>query len=117
MRKVILIVVGAIIAIFGIITLFPPLTFGLWLSIVLIGVGIIIIILGFMDKRKAKTASSDVTVQNTTAPIITLLGDNPINVSYADNYNEPGATWADAIDGSGNAVVGGDTVNTNTLGT
>ena len=117
MRKVILIVVGAIIAIFGILTLFPPLTLGLWLSIALIGVGIISIILGFMDKRKAKTAPSDVTVQNTTAPVITLVGDNPINVSYADNYNEQGATWTDAVDGSGNAVIGGDTVDTNTLGT
>src|SRR5450830_854238 len=117
MRKVILIVVGAIIAIFGILTLFPPLTLGLWLSIVLIGVGIISIILGFIDKRKAKTAPSDVTVQNTTAPVITLVGDNPINVSYADNYNEQGATWTDAVDGSGNAVIGGDTVDTNTLGT
>ena len=52
MRKIILIVVGAIIAIFGILTLFPPLTLGLWLSIVLIGIGIVSIILGFLDKGK-----------------------------------------------------------------
>jgi hypothetical protein len=117
MRKIILIVVGAIIAIFGILTLFPPLALDLWLSIVLIGVGIISIILGFIVKRKAKTSLSDITVQNTTAPVITLVGDNTINVNYADNYNEQGATWADTIDGSGNAVIGGDMVNTNTLGT
>ena len=121
MRKVILIVVGAIIAIFGILTLFPLIKLDLWLSIVLIGVGIISIILGFIIKRKDKTALSEVTFntasRNTIAPVITLVGDNPINVSYADNYNEPGATWADAIDGSGNAVISGDTVNTNTLGT
>jgi uncharacterized membrane protein len=117
MRKIILIVVGVIIAIFGILTLFPPLALDLWLSIVLIGVGIISIILGFIVKRKAKTSLSDITVQNTTAPVITLVGDNTINVNYADNYNEQGAIWADTIDGSGNAVIGGDMVNTNTLGT
>ena len=36
----------------GILTLFPMIAMGLWLSIVLIGVGIISIILGFLDKRK-----------------------------------------------------------------
>jgi len=52
MSKVILIVVGAIIAVLGILTLFPMMTLGLWLSIALIGVGIVSIILGFLDKRK-----------------------------------------------------------------
>ena len=52
MSKVILIVVGVIIAILGILALFPMMTLGLWLSIVLIGVGIVSIILGFLDKRK-----------------------------------------------------------------
>jgi hypothetical protein len=51
MSKVILIIVGAIIAILGILTLFPMM-WGLWLSIVLIGIGIISIILGFLSKRK-----------------------------------------------------------------
>lgn len=50
--KVALIVVGAIIAVLGILTLFPAMTLGLWLSVVLIGVGIVSIILGFLDKRK-----------------------------------------------------------------
>jgi hypothetical protein len=52
MSKVILIIVGAVIAILGILTLFPAMTLGLWLSIVLIGIGIISIILGFLSKRK-----------------------------------------------------------------
>ena len=52
MSKIILIIVGVIIAVGGILTLFPAMTLGLWLSIVLIGVGIISIILGFLDKRK-----------------------------------------------------------------
>jgi F0F1-type ATP synthase membrane subunit b/b' len=51
MSKVILIIVGVIIAILGILALFPIMTMGLWLSIVLIVVGIVSIILGFLDKR------------------------------------------------------------------
>jgi predicted membrane protein len=53
MSKVILIVVGVVIAILGILALFPNVTMGMWLSIVLIVVGIISIILGFLDKGKA----------------------------------------------------------------
>jgi predicted membrane protein len=52
MSKIILIIVGVIIAIVGILTLFPMMTMGLWLSIVLIVIGIVSIILGFLDKRK-----------------------------------------------------------------
>ncbi|MCJ7473211.1 MAG: hypothetical protein MUP02_10495 [Actinobacteria bacterium] len=52
MSKVILIIVGVIIAVVGILTLFPAMTMGLWLSIVLIGLGIVSMILGFLDKSK-----------------------------------------------------------------
>jgi hypothetical protein len=55
MSKVILIIVGVIIAVMGILTLFPAMTLGLWLTIVLIGTGIISIILGFLDKGKNRT--------------------------------------------------------------
>jgi hypothetical protein len=55
MSKVVLIIVGVIVAIVGILTLFPAMTLGLWLSIALIGVGIISIILGFLDKGKTGT--------------------------------------------------------------
>ncbi len=51
MSKVILIIVGVIITVVGILTLFPAMTMGLWLSIALIGVGVVSIILGFLDKR------------------------------------------------------------------
>jgi len=60
MSKVILIIVGVIIAIVGILTLFPMMTLGLWLSIVLIGVGIVSIILGFLDKRKIATKEEQI---------------------------------------------------------
>ena len=111
MRKVVLIIVGVIIAILGILTLFPIMTLSLWLSIVIIGIGIVIVILGFLYRRKAKTAPDK------TLPFITLVGDNPISVDYGDIYTEPGATWTGTADGSGNEVIGGDTVDTNTLGT
>lgn len=59
MSKVILIIVGVVMAIIGILTLFPTITSGLWLTIVLIGVGIVSIILGFLDK--GKTAAKEET--------------------------------------------------------
>jgi len=52
MSKVILIVVGVIMAILGILALFPTMTLGLWLSVVLIVIGVVSIILGFLDKSK-----------------------------------------------------------------
>jgi uncharacterized membrane protein len=52
MSKVILIIVGVIMAILGILALFPTVTLGLWLSVVLIVLGIVSIILGFLDKSK-----------------------------------------------------------------
>ncbi len=59
----------------------------------------------------------DVTVEDTTAPLITLTGSDPVNVDQNTAYTEQGATWADAVDGSGAAIVGGDTVNTAIAGT
>lgn len=35
---------------------------------------------------------------------------------YLGPYVEPGATWTDAVDGSGNAILGGDTVDVTTPG-
>ena len=39
-------------AIVGIIALFPKMTPGLWFSVILIAIGIVSIILGFLDKSK-----------------------------------------------------------------
>ncbi|MCK0178724.1 DUF5011 domain-containing protein [Flavobacteriaceae bacterium S0862] len=57
--------------------------------------------------------------QDATAPIITLTGDSLINLEQGDLYNEQGATATDNIDGdiSANIVIGGDMVDTNTVGT
>ena len=59
----------------------------------------------------------NVTVQDTTAPVITLTGINPLNIDQDTTYNEPGANWTDAVDGTGAAIVGGDTVDTSKPGT
>ena len=52
MSKVILIIVGVIMAIVGILALFPAMDLGIWLSVILIVIGIVSIILGFLDKSK-----------------------------------------------------------------
>ena len=56
---------------------------------------------------------------DTTPPVITLNGDAEVNLTQGDAFNDPGATASDNIDGdiTGNIVVGGDTVDTNTVGT
>jgi hypothetical protein len=53
LSKAVLIVVGVVIAILGILALFPNVIMGMWLSIVLIVLGIISIIIGFLDKGRA----------------------------------------------------------------
>ena len=53
------------------------------------------------------------------APVITLLGDNPINLTVGDTFTDPGATATDTEDGdiTSDIVVGGDTVDTSAVGT
>ena len=51
------------------------------------------------------------------APTIALNGNATVNINEGDTYTEQGATWTDNVDGTGAATVGGDTVDTNTVGT
>ena len=56
---------------------------------------------------------------DTVAPVITLLGDSPFNVNQGATYTDPGATASDDRDGdldSAGIIVGGDTVDTDTVG-
>ena len=55
---------------------------------------------------------------DTTAPIITLLGDNPQTIEYGNAYTELNATASDDTDGdlSGNIVIDATAVDTNALG-
>jgi len=58
-------------------------------------------------------------VEDTEPPVITLLGDNPMNLTVGDTFTDPGTTAVDNVDGdlTESIVVGGDTVDTNTAGT
>jgi hypothetical protein len=58
------------------------------------------------------------SIADTTAPVITLVGDNPLELNNGDTYTDPGATASDDVDGdlTSSIVVGGDTVDTLTDG-
>lgn len=58
-------------------------------------------------------------IADTEAPVITLNGAAIVNLSLGDAYTELGATATDNIDGdlTSSIVVGGDTVDTNQVGT
>lgn len=57
-------------------------------------------------------------VVDTTAPVITLLGDNPVIVEVGDTYDDAGATASDNIDGDITANINTDNpVDTNVPGT
>jgi len=55
---------------------------------------------------------------DTTAPVITLLGQNPVQVTQGSVYTDAGATALDDVDGdiTANIVVVGDVIDTNTVG-
>ena len=57
-----------------------------------------------------------VTVQDSTAPVISLIGPATVSLDYNATYHELGATVTDNYDATLNATVGGDTVDTSTLG-
>lgn len=54
-----------------------------------------------------------------TPPVITLNGPSTVNVAVGGSFSDQGATAVDNVDGdiSENIVVGGDEVDTNTIGT
>jgi hypothetical protein len=54
---------------------------------------------------------------DTTAPVITIIGGDVVNVEFNNNYVDQGATAVDNRDGNVNLVVSGDTVDTSVLGT
>ena len=56
---------------------------------------------------------------DTVIPVITLTGSSTVNLYVGDSYTDTGATALDDVDGdlTASIVVGGDTVDTTTLGT
>ena len=72
-----------------------------------------------IPSNAAVTTTSPVTATpDTIAPEITLLGASPLEVNQGTTFTDPGATANDNVDGdlSADIVVGGDTVDTDTLG-
>ncbi len=64
-------------------------------------------------------ATQVVTVVDTTAPMITLLGANPQTVKPGSTYRDPGATATDAVDDNDvltTQIAAASTVDTDTVG-
>lgn len=57
------------------------------------------------------------SIGDSGAPVITLNGDQNMDVSYASKFSDPGATATDNVDGTVALTVGGDSVETYTTGT
>ena len=67
----------------------------------------------------ADPVSRTVTVGTNSIPVITLVGAAAVTVRAGDSYADAGATAEDVEDGdlSAQIIVGGDTVDTDTVGT
>ena len=61
------------------------------------------------------TIPSTLTI-DITAPVLALVGTDPVDVNLNGVYTEEGATGTDNIDPTVTVVVGGDTVDTSVLG-
>ena len=58
-----------------------------------------------------------VNVVDTTAPVISLLGDNPLNIDLGSSFIDPGAFANDNYDGIINSVVVTGSPDTSVVGT
>jgi hypothetical protein len=65
--------------------------------------------------NKSNYRNSDGITIDLTAPVIMLSGSSPVTIERGNSYTDAGATWTDAVDGTGNAVATG-TVDVNTVG-
>jgi M6 family metalloprotease-like protein len=66
----------------------------------------------------ADQAVRAVNVADTTPPVITVLGDDPLHVEAGTSYADPGATAEDSFEGdlTASVVTGGDAVDPGVLG-
>jgi len=61
---------------------------------------------------------TEATVADSTPPVITLLGQNPMTLTVGDTFTDPGATASDDVDGDlTSSIVKFSTVNTAVAGT
>ena len=65
----------------------------------------------------AAEVTRTVTVVDTTVPVITLLGEDPVTIEVGDTYTDAGATATDNFDGDiTSSIVTVSTVNTAIVG-
>ena len=55
----------------------------------------------------ATQVTRTVTVEDTTVPVITLIGSSAVTHEAATAYSDAGATWADTLDGNGSISANG----------
>ena len=68
--------------------------------------------------NSAVEVTRTVTVQDTTAPIISLIGDASMSLELGDTFNDPGATATDNYDGNlTNIITVSGSVDVNNAGT
>jgi sugar lactone lactonase YvrE len=79
-------------------------------------VGSYTLIYSVSDGSHSASATRTVNVVDTTAPVITLNGPNPMTVECHTSFTDPGATASDSCSGSFAATPSG-TVNVNVPGT
>jgi hypothetical protein len=72
------------------------------------------VLTGTVGSQITVTAAADLI-----PPVITLMGDNPLDLTVGDTYTDPGATAFDDVDGdlTEDIILGGDVVNTTVPGT
>ena len=64
------------------------------------------------------SASFTITIRDTTAPTIVILGSNPATVTQGTTYNDAGATASDSVSGNlTSQITTNNTVNTAVIGT
>ena len=68
--------------------------------------------------NEATPVTREVTVHDTTPPVITLDGDNPyrVEVNQSGNYIDPGASAVDEVDGNVTVEINSSTVNISKIG-
>jgi Domain of unknown function (DUF5011) len=63
------------------------------------------------QNNNSGSTTRTVTVVDTTAPTLTLSGSNPLTLTQGDTFQDPGASWTDLVDGSGNTFTASGTQN------
>ncbi len=67
--------------------------------------------------NSANQSTRTVNVVDTTSPVITLTGSNPINLTQWDSFSDPWATCSDNFDTNCSVIAWWDTVDTTRVGT